>query len=60
MSLFKFCEDAKQYSTVNKMLVRMLQINSNNPDLWVYAAKWELKYGKSIKNARNFLTKGLR
>ncbi|KAK6636837.1 hypothetical protein RUM43_010500 [Polyplax serrata] len=60
MSLFKFCSDVKQHSIVSKMLVRMLQHNSDKEDLWVYAAQWTMENEKSIANARQFLTKGLR
>lgn len=60
MTFFKFCDDFNLHSVVSKMLVRMLQIHSGKPELWVYAAKWELEHEKSFKNAREFLTKGLR
>lgn len=60
MSLFKFCSDVKQHSIVSKMLVRMLQHNSDKEDLWVYAAQWTMENEKSVANARQFLTKGLR
>ena len=60
MSLFKFCKDAKKHSVASKMLTKMLQIHSNNEELWIYASDWELEHSNSFENARNFLTKGLR
>lgn len=42
------------------MLVRMLQVHSDKPQLWKLAAKWEFEESQSVENARQFLLRGLR
>lgn len=48
------------YSCVSRMLVRMLQVHSDKPQLWKLAAKWEFEESQSVENARQFLLRGLR
>jgi len=38
----------------------MLQVHSDKPNLWCFAAKWEFEESQSVENARQFLLRGLR
>lgn len=60
LSYIKFCKQVRFYSCVSRMLVRMLQVHSDKPQLWKLAAKWEFEESQSVENARQFLLRGLR
>ncbi|KAJ1529821.1 hypothetical protein ONE63_006562 [Megalurothrips usitatus] len=60
LSYIKFCKQVRFYSCVSRMLVRMLQVHSDKPQLWKLAAKWEFEESLSVENARQFLLRGLR
>jgi hypothetical protein len=38
----------------------MLQVHSDKPYLWRFAANWEFEESHSVENARQFLLRGLR
>lgn len=59
-SYFKFCQDVRFHTSVSQMLIRMLQVHADKPNLWVFAAKWEYEQCKSVENARQFLLRGIR
>ena len=48
------------HSCVSRTLVQMLQVHSDKPNLWCFAAKWEFEESQSVENARQFLLRGLR
>ncbi|XP_067003125.1 U3 small nucleolar RNA-associated protein 6 homolog [Anabrus simplex] len=60
LAYYRFCKQVRFYSTVSRMLVRMLQVHSDKPLLWKLAAQWEFEDCHSVENARQFLLRGLR
>jgi len=45
---------------MSRMLVRMLLVHNDKPQLWKLAAKWEMEESNSPETARGFLLRGLR
>jgi U3 small nucleolar RNA-associated protein 6 len=50
----------KMYSSVSRMLERMLRVHHDKPSMWKLAANWEYEDCGSIERARQFLLQGLR
>ena len=50
----------KWYSSISRIFVRLLAIKSNEPSLWIMAAKWEFEENSSASNGRGMLLRGLR
>jgi hypothetical protein len=48
------------HSYVSRTLVQMLQVHSDKPNLWRFAANCEFEESHSVENARQFLLRGLR
>ncbi|KAJ4445128.1 hypothetical protein ANN_06929 [Periplaneta americana] len=44
---------------VGRTLAQMMQVHSDKPNLWSFAAKWEFEENHSVENARQFLLRGL-
>lgn len=60
ISYIKFCKQMRFHSCVSRTLVQMLQVHSDKPKLWRFAANWEFEENHSVENARQFLLRGLR
>ncbi|XP_069701593.1 U3 small nucleolar RNA-associated protein 6 homolog [Periplaneta americana] len=60
ISYIKFCKQMRFFSVVGRTLAQMMQVHSDKPNLWSFAAKWEFEENHSVENARQFLLRGLR
>jgi len=60
LSHIKFLEEAHWESSVSKIYLRMLQVHSSKPGLWVAAAKWEFNNLGNADNGRKIMLRGLR
>lgn len=50
----------KWTSSISRIFIRLLAVKSNDPSLWIMAAKWEFEENGSVSNARNLLLRALR
>ncbi|XP_041481168.1 U3 small nucleolar RNA-associated protein 6 homolog [Lytechinus variegatus] len=60
MSHLQFCKKWGRYLEMNRLYTRMLKIHSNNPGLWIMAAKFQLEENNSGENARALFLRSLR
>ncbi|XP_046992575.1 U3 small nucleolar RNA-associated protein 6 homolog [Schistocerca americana] len=60
LSYIKFCKRVHFYASVSRMLVKMVQVHSDKPQMWKLAARWEFEESNSVESARQFLLRGLR
>ncbi len=47
-------------SSISRIFVRLLAMKSNEPSLWIMAAKWEFEENGSATNGRGLLLRALR
>ncbi|XP_076458412.1 U3 small nucleolar RNA-associated protein 6 homolog [Babylonia areolata] len=50
----EFCQKQKEYSRVGRLFTQMLRTHSNQPELWVKAARWEVEQS-NIDDARTLM-----
>lgn len=60
MSHLQFCKKWGRLMEMNRLYTRMLKIHSNNPGLWIMAAKFQLEDNQSSENARALFLRSLR
>ena len=60
LSHIQFLKSSGWEEAVSRMYLRMLQVHSDKPGLWVEAASWEFENCGSAENARKILLRGLR
>lgn len=60
LSHIQFLKGSGWEEAVSRMYLRMLQVHSDKPGLWVEAASWEFENCGSAENARKILLRGLR
>ena len=60
LSHIQFLRNSGWEEAVSRMYLRMLQVHSDKPGLWVEAASWEFENCGSAENARKILLRGLR
>ena len=59
-SHIQFLKTCDWEEAVSRLYLRMLQVHSDKPGLWVEAAGWEFEEVGSAENARKILLRGLR
>ncbi|EFX76504.1 hypothetical protein DAPPUDRAFT_226035 [Daphnia pulex] len=60
LSHIEFCKRMKWNSSITRIFVRLLAMKSNDPSLWIMAAKWEFEDNGSAANGRGLLLRALR
>lgn len=60
LSFINFCKSIKMFAKVSALYSRMLRIHSNNPSVWIMAAKFEFEENNSPETARSLLQRGIR
>ena len=50
----------KWVSSISRIFIRLLAVKSNDPSLWIMAAKWEFEENGSVSNGRALLLRALR
>lgn len=50
----------KWASSISRIFIRLLAVKSNDPSLWIMAAKWEFEENGSVSNGRALLLRALR
>ena len=60
LSHIQFLRSVGWDEAVSRMYLRMLQVHSDKPGLWVEAASWEFETCGNAENARKILLRGLR
>jgi len=56
----EFCKKMKWNSSISQIFIKMLKVKSNEPSLWIMAAKWEFEENLSVANGRDLLLRALR
>lgn len=60
MHYLQFCHKNEAYKKLDHALTRLLRLHPTKPELWIYAAQYELEANGSISAARLYLQRGLR
>jgi len=60
LSHIQFLKTIKWDSSVSRIYLRLLQVHSDKPRLWVAAAKWEFEEIGNPDNGRQIMLRGLR
>jgi len=60
LSHIQFLKTIKWDSSVSRIYLRLLQVHSDKPRLWVAAAKWEFEHVGNPDNGRQIMLRGLR
>jgi len=60
LSHIQFLKSIKWDSSVSRIYLRLLQVHSDKPRLWVAAAKWEFEHVGNPDNGRQIMLRGLR
>jgi len=60
LSHIQFLKSIKWDSSVSRVYLRLLQVHSDKPRLWVAAAKWEFEENNNPDNGRQIMLRGLR
>eukprot|EP00092_Neocalanus_flemingeri_P021500 GFUD01023314.1.p1 GENE.GFUD01023314.1~~GFUD01023314.1.p1 ORF type:complete len:567 (+),score=246.89 GFUD01023314.1:58-1758(+) len=60
LSHIQFLKSVKWDSSVSRIYLRLLQVHSDKPRLWVAAAKWEFEHVGNPDNGRQIMLRGLR
>jgi len=60
LSHIQFLQQVNWESSVSRVYLRMLQVHSDKPGLWVSAAKWEFEKVNNPDNGRQIMLRGLR
>ncbi|KAI9563663.1 hypothetical protein GHT06_011127 [Daphnia sinensis] len=60
LSHIEFCKRMRWTSSITRIFVRLLAVKSNEPSLWIMAAKWEFEENGSAANGRGLLLRALR
>ncbi|GFY48217.1 u3 small nucleolar RNA-associated protein 6 homolog [Trichonephila inaurata madagascariensis] len=55
----EFSKTMKWFDTISVLYSKLLQVHSQNPSLWIMAAKWEMEEIKSPDNARKIFQRGV-
>ncbi|XP_054716676.1 U3 small nucleolar RNA-associated protein 6 homolog [Uloborus diversus] len=55
----QFCKKRKMHETISSLYTKLLRVHSQNPKLWVMAAKWEMEESHSPDNARTLLQRAV-
>ncbi|GFV30539.1 u3 small nucleolar RNA-associated protein 6 homolog, partial [Trichonephila clavipes] len=55
----EFCKTMKWFDTISVLYSKLLKVHSQNPSLWIMAAKWEMEEVKSPDNARKIFQRGV-
>jgi len=60
LSHIHFLKSIKWDSSVSRIYLRLLQVHSDKPRLWVAAAKWEFEHVCNPDNGRQIMLRGIR
>jgi len=60
LSHINYLKSIKWDSSVSRIYLRLLQVHSEKPNLWIAAAKWEFEEVGNADNGRQILLRGLR
>ena len=60
LSHIQFLQTSGWEEGVSRLYLRLLQVHSDKPGLWIEAAKWEFEREGSAENARKIMLRGLR